>query len=144
MDMPNNKDVASPPTVTPLINTIAIGAAAEAQAEAFLIQQGLVTRTRNYRCKLGEIDLIMLHKTAGNTTDTTLVFVEVRLRTNKRFAPALETVDYRKQRKIIKTAMRFLQEQKLYDKIRCRFDVIALDQTGTAPAIQWIQNAFGT
>jgi putative endonuclease len=121
-------------------NTISIGAQAEAQAEAFLQQQGLVTRTKNYRCKLGEIDLIMLQKTARGTC---FVFVEVRLRTNKRFAPAVETVDYRKQQKIIRTATRFLQEQWLFDKVACRFDVIALDQTGTAPPIQWIQNAFG-
>lgn len=141
-----NKDVTPPSPNTALAPTsIALGTTAELQAEAFLQQQGLVTRMRNYRCKLGEIDLIMLHKNPrANTTDTTLVFVEVRLRTNKRFAPALETVDYRKQQKIIKTAMRFLQEQKLYDKVRCRFDVIALDQTGTAPPVQWIQNAFGT
>jgi putative endonuclease len=125
---------------TTATNTISIGAQAEAQAEAFLQQQGLVTRTKNYRCKLGEIDLIMLQKTAlGNC----FVFVEVRLRTNKRFAPAVETVDYRKQQKIIRTATRFLQEQRLFDKVACRFDVIALDQTGTAPPIQWIQNAFG-
>jgi putative endonuclease len=121
-------------------STINIGAQAEAQAEAFLQQQGLVTRTKNYRCKLGEIDLIMLQKTALGTC---FVFVEVRLRTNKRFAPAVETVDYRKQQKIIRTATRFLQEQRLFDKVACRFDVIALDQTGTAPPIQWIQNAFG-
>lgn len=121
-------------------STINIGAQAEAQAEAFLQQQGLVTRTKNYRCKLGEIDLIMLQKTALGTC---FVFVEVRLRTNKRFAPAIETVDYRKQQKIIRTATRFLQEQRLFDKVACRFDVIALDQTGTAPPIQWIQNAFG-
>lgn len=118
---------------------LTLGIHAEAQAEAFLHQQGLVTRMKNYRCKLGEIDLIMLHK---NTRTTVWVFIEVRLRTNKRFAPAIETVDYRKQQKIIKTAMRFLQEQRLYDKVACRFDVIALDQTGTAPPIQWIQNAF--
>ncbi len=134
---PGNKDAAIPDLVTSAV----IGATAELYAEQFLQQQGLVTRTRNYRCKLGEIDLIMLEK---NTKGNTLVFVEVRLRTNKRFAPALETVDYRKQQKIIKTAMRFLQEQKLYDKIACRFDVIALDQTGTAPPVQWIKNAFGT
>lgn len=120
--------------------TIAIGANAEAQAEAFLHEQGLVTRTKNYRCKLGEIDLIMLQKTARGTT---FVFVEVRLRTNTRFAPAVETVDYRKQQKIIRTATRFLQEQRLFDKVACRFDVVALDQTGTTPPIQWIQNAFG-
>lgn len=121
-------------------STISIGAQAEAQAEMFLQQQGLVTRTKNYRCKLGEIDLIMLHKTKQGVC---FVFVEVRLRTNKRFAPAVETVDYRKQQKIIRTATRFLQEQRLFDKVACRFDVIALDQTGTAPPIQWIQNAFG-
>ena len=121
-------------------NTISIGAQAEAQAEAFLQQQGLITRAKNYRCKLGEIDLIMLHKSARGIC---FVFVEVRLRTNKRFAPAVETVDYRKQKKIIRTATRFLQEHKLFDQVACRFDVIALDQTGTAPPIQWIQNAFG-
>lgn len=121
-------------------STITIGANAEAQAEAFLHAQGLTTRSKNYRCKLGEIDLIMLQKTAHGTT---FVFVEVRLRTNKRFAPAVETVDYRKQQKIIRTACRFLQEHKLFDKVACRFDVVALDQTGTAPPIQWIQNAFG-
>ncbi|WP_062060256.1 YraN family protein [Cellvibrio sp. OA-2007] len=129
-----NKDDAEPH------NAISIGAQAEAQAEAFLHQQGLITRSKNYRCKLGEIDLIMLQKTAQGTC---MVFVEVRLRTNKRFAPAVETVDYRKQKKIIRTATRFLQEHKLFDKVACRFDVIALDQTGTAPPIQWIQNAFG-
>nr|WP_324258085.1 YraN family protein [Cellvibrio fontiphilus] len=141
----HNKDVnTSIQTALPAPNSITLGAAAESQAEAFLIQQGLITRLRNYRCKLGEIDLIMLDKTPhASASENTLVFVEVRLRTNKRFAPALETVDYRKQQKIIKTAMRFLQEQKLYDKVRCRFDVIALDQTGTAPAIQWVKNAFG-
>ncbi|HSC68883.1 MAG TPA: YraN family protein [Cellvibrio sp.] len=130
-----DKDVA-----TTAHTTISIGANAEAQAELFLHQQGLITRAKNYRCKLGEIDLIMLEKTAAGTR---FIFVEVRLRTNKRFAPAVETVDYRKQQKIIRTATRFLQEQRLFDKVACRFDVIALDQTGTAPPIQWIQNAFG-
>lgn len=133
-------DATSANSNTTINNTISIGAQAEARAEAFLQQQGLITRAKNYRCKLGEIDLIMLHKT---TQGTCLVFVEVRLRTNKRFAPAVETVDYRKQQKIIRTATRFLQEQRLFDKVACRFDVVALDQTGTAPPIQWIQNAFG-
>lgn len=133
-------DAASASNHKTLHTTISIGAQAEAQAETFLQQQGLVTRCKNYRCKLGEIDLIMLQKTALGTC---FVFVEVRLRTNKRFAPALATVDYRKQQKIIRTATRFLQEQRLFDKVACRFDVIALDQTGTEPPIQWIQNAFG-
>jgi putative endonuclease len=138
-----DKDAAPTPSKNPTPpnrDHLILGANAEAQAETFLQQQGLITKVKNYRSKVGEIDLIMVHKNAHSST---LVFVEVRLRTNKRFAPALETVDYRKQQKIIKTAMRFLQEQRLYDKIACRFDVVALDQTGTAPPIQWIQNAFG-
>lgn len=132
---PNDKDASGP------VNSGTIGATAELYAEHYLQQQGLVTYMRNYRCKMGEIDLIMQDK---STAKGALVFVEVRLRTNKRFAPALETVDYRKQQKIIKTALRFLQEHKLYDKVSCRFDVIALDQTGTAPPVQWIKNAFST
>jgi putative endonuclease len=135
-----DKDDAAATNNTSVNTTINLGAQAEAQAEVFLQQQGLVTRAKNYRCKLGEIDLIMLQQTARGTC---FVFVEVRLRTNKRFAPAVETVDYRKQQKIIRTATRFLQEQRLFDKVACRFDVIALDKTGTAPPIQWIQNAFG-
>lgn len=138
-----DKDAAHTQTTKPDVpnrDHLILGANAEAQAEIFLHQQGLITKLKNYRSKVGEIDLIMVQKTAQTHT---LVFVEVRLRTNKRFAPALETVDYRKQQKIIKTAMRYLQEQRLYDKVACRFDVVALDQTGTAPPIQWIQNAFG-
>ena len=134
---PGNKDVAA----TGADTSVVIGATAELYAEQFLQQQGLTLRLRNYRSKSGDIELIMVEK---NPKGDVLVFIEVRLRTNKRFAPALETVDYRKQQKIIKTAMRFLQEQKLYDKIACRFDVVALDQTGTAPPVQWIKNAFST
>lgn len=114
------------------------GAQAEAQAEAYLLRQGLITRAKNYRVKQGEIDLIMMH---GDT----LVFVEVRLRTNPYFTSAAETVDYRKQQKMIKTAQQFLQQHRLTDKVACRFDVIAIDNKPNDPsAIQWIKNAFGT
>lgn len=112
------------------------GAQAEAQAESYLIQQGLVTRAKNYRAKQGEIDLIMTH-------DDTLVFVEVRLRTNPYFSSAAETVDYRKQQKMIRTAQQFLLQQRLTDKVPCRFDVIAINNTPKDPnSIEWIKNAF--
>ena len=108
------------------------GELAEARAEVFLVQQGLVKRAKNYRCKLGEIDLIMQH------TDT-LVFVEVRLRTHQAFASAAESVTIRKQQKIIKAALYFLQEHQLTDKANCRFDVIAFNDNG---APEWIKDAF--
>ena len=108
------------------------GELAEARAEMFLVQQGLVKRAKNYRCKLGEIDLIMQH------TDT-LVFVEVRLRTHQAFASAAESVTIRKQQKIIKAAQYYLQEHQLTDKAKCRFDVIAFSDNG---APEWIRDAF--
>jgi len=112
------------------------GELAEARAETFLVQQGLVKRAKNYRCKLGEIDLIMQHDIAH---ETTLVFVEVRLRTHAGFANAAESVTYRKQQKIIKTAQYYLQQYGLTDKANCRFDVIAFSDNGNP---EWIKDAF--
>lgn len=112
------------------------GELAEARAETFLVQQGLVKRAKNYRCKLGEIDLIMQHDTAH---ETTLVFVEVRLRTHTGFANAAESVTIRKQQKIIKTAQYYLQQYGLTDKANCRFDVIAFSDNGKP---EWIKDAF--
>jgi putative endonuclease len=108
------------------------GAQAEARAEAYLVALGLVKQEQNYRCKLGEIDLIMQHKGI-------LVFIEVRLRTHQAFANAAESVTIRKQQKIIKTARYYLQQHQLTDKANCRFDVIAFSDNGEP---EWIQDAF--
>lgn len=112
------------------------GARAEALAQAFLEAQGLHTLAKNYRCKTGEIDLIMRD---GNC----LVFVEVRLRTNRFFTSAAESVTRVKQQKMIRTAQRFLQQQKLMDTYACRFDIIAFDTKGSSAPAAWIRDAFG-
>ncbi len=117
-------------------NKPSAGALAEARAETFLLQQGLVKRAKNYRCKVGEIDLIMQHDTVH---ETTLVFVEVRLRTHTGFANAAESVTYRKQQKIIKTAQYYLQQNHLTNTANCRFDVIAFSDNGNP---EWIKDAF--
>lgn len=109
------------------------GANAETRAEQFLQQQGLISKHKNYRCKLGEIDLIMMHS-------NTLIFIEVRLRRNRQFANAAESVTLSKQRKIIKAAQYYLQQYRLTDSINCRFDVVAFDTTEQPP--EWIQDAF--
>ena len=111
------------------------GALAEERAEVYLQQQGLRSWIKNYRCKTGEIDLIMRE---GDT----LVFVEVRLRTNKFFSSAAESVNYAKQQKLLRTAQRFLQERQLLDKHPCRFDIIAINHQHNG-GIEWIRNAFG-
>jgi putative endonuclease len=116
----------------PIPRTSGAGALAEARAETFLLQQGLVKRAQNYRCKLGEIDLIMQH-------NTTLVFIEVRLRSHTGFASAAESVTVRKQQKIIRTAQHYLQQHQLTDTANCRFDVIAFGDNGNP---EWIKDAF--
>jgi putative endonuclease len=116
----------------PIPRTAGAGALAEARAETFLLQQGLVKHAKNYRCKLGEIDLIMQH-------NTTLVFIEVRLRTHTGFASAAESVTVRKQQKIIRTAQHYLQQHQLTNTANCRFDVIAFSDNGNP---EWIKDAF--
>lgn len=109
------------------------GTATETRAEQFLQQQGLVTLTKNYRSKLGEIDLIMMQ-------NDEIIFVEVRLRSHRQFASAAESVSSGKQRKIIQTAHCYLQQHQLTEKANCRFDVIAFSDSHSDP--EWIQNAF--
>ena len=120
------------PTTTPN-SSRQIGAAIEQDVCYYLAQQGLKPIVSNYSCKLGEIDLIMQDQDVR-------VFIEVRYRSQEDYGDALESVTPRKQRKIIRTAQYYLQENNLYDKIPCRFDVIAYDQD--PKKIQWIKDAF--
>lgn len=117
-------------------NTAMRGDTAEALAEKFLIAQGLRTQCKNYRCKLGEIDLIMMQ---GDT----LIFVEVRLRNNPNFSTAAESVTARKQQKIIRAAQLYLQQKQLTDRIACRFDIVAFSDNHPDATPEWIPNAFG-
>lgn len=109
----------------------------EDQALKFLHSKKLVLAARNYSCRLGEIDLIM--QDSG-----TMVFVEVRFRQNKKYGHPSETVSPTKQKKIIKTALIFLQEKKLLEKVPCRFDVLTVNTLAEAEALQfnWLRDAF--
>ncbi len=114
--------------------SLKIGFAAEELAKDYLTKQGLTWTKSNYRCRLGEIDLIMRDK-------TDLVFVEVRARASNAFGGAIASITHSKRQKLIRTALLYLQTTKLYDKLPCRFDVVSLD--GTPPQITWIRHAFG-
>lgn len=105
------------------------GKEAENQAASFLQNQGLRLLERNYRCRMGEIDLIMEH---GNT----LVFVEVRLRRNGNFGGAAASITSHKQRKLIHAAQHYLQQHA--KQPACRFDALLLDGN----KIDWIKDAF--
>ncbi|MCX7084375.1 MAG: YraN family protein [Methylococcales bacterium] len=106
------------------------GEMAEEQAHDYLIAQGLKPVLRNFRCKLGELDLIMTDKES-------LVVIEVRYRKSNRFGSAMESITRTKQSRIIKTTQIYLASQK--KGIAIRFDVVAISGNGQ---IDWIKNAF--
>ena len=100
-------------------------------------QQGLPLVARNFRGKTGEIDIIA-------RDGEHLVFVEVRARSNPRYASAAASVDRRKQQRLLRTAHLFLRAHPELAALPCRFDVITFDppQSGTEPGIRWIRGAF--
>lgn len=106
-----------------------VGEAAEDRALQFLQQKGLTLVERNFRCKGGEIDLVMQEKNA-------LVFVEVRKRADKRYGGAAASVTARKQARLIIAAQIFLQRYRMPPP--CRFDVMAMD----GEAMNWLKNAI--
>lgn len=109
---------------------ISKGIDAENQAAIFLSRHKLKLLARNYRCRFGEIDLIMQD---GNT----LVFVEVRMRSSEYYGGAAASITPSKQAKLIQTARHYLARQD--DDMPCRFDAILISENDT---IEWVQNAF--
>lgn len=106
------------------------GESAEEQAHTFLVGKGLKPVSRNFRCKQGELDLIM-------TDQQTLVIVEVRFRKTDKYGSAAESITRAKQSRIIAATHVYLALQKNDRPIR--FDVVAMSGNGN---IDWIQNAF--
>lgn len=111
------------------------GYAAEEQACDYLLHQGLQFVEKNFSCRAGEIDLIM-------KDNDTLVFVEVRMRQPNDYASALESISKSKQKKVIRAATFYLQQQDAFDKVNCRFDVVALTKESDRLIFDWIRNAF--
>ena len=107
-----------------------LGQSAESQAETFLKSQGLKPVVRNWRCRFGEIDLIMRDQ-------DTLVFVEVRMRSRADFGGAAASVTPAKQKKLLAAARQYLSG--LQHMPLCRFDVVAI--SGQAQ-LDWLRNAF--
>jgi len=111
-----------------------IGQTIENLACKYLINQGLKIISKNFQSKCGEIDLIM-------QDGEVLVFVEVRHRRLSDYGGGVATVDKYKQLKIIKTANLYLQKHKLYDKVLCRFDIVATSGKN-GDKLDWIKDAF--
>ena len=105
------------------------GERAEARALAYLQGQGLALVVRNYRCKGGELDLVM------RAPDGTLVFVEVRSRSSDAFGGALASITTTKQRRIVLAAQHYLAGKPECD---CRFDCVLID----GERLEWLKDAF--
>ena len=108
------------------------GIQAEQMAAQFLQLHGLKLLQQNYRCRYGEIDLIL------QDADT-LVFAEVRLRQHRQFGGAAASINAAKQGKLIRTAQHYLAS--LPRTPPCRFDAVLLDTLESARP-EWIKNAF--
>lgn len=113
------------------------GAWGEALAGKYLSKKRYRLIATNYRCRYGEIDLIVSNRQY-------LVFVEVKLRKSARFARAAEFVDYHKQNRLRATAQMYLSQNPT--ELQPRFDVIEIyapEGTATAhPEINHLEDAF--
>jgi len=113
---------------------VSLGARGEELAAGFLRGNGYAILCRNYRNRLGEIDIVALDKGV-------FCFVEVKTRASKRFGSGKEAVFPAKQGQMIKVATCFLKERQSLDK-RARFDVVSVDLCGPEARIELIKNAF--
>ncbi|MBX6377982.1 MAG: ribonuclease HII [Clostridia bacterium] len=111
----------------------AFGAWAEARVAAYLAERGLRLVERNYRCRFGEIDLVM-------RDGSDLVFVEVRARSSAAFGGPEETVGARKRSRLVRLALAYLAERGLAE-VGCRFDVVALCGP-SGEEVRWFRDAF--
>ncbi|GGK07788.1 YraN family protein [Pseudomonas matsuisoli] len=112
------------------------GQNAEQRALDYLQSNGLKLVAKNWSCRRGELDLVMLDS-------DTVVFVEVRFRKHAAWGGAAASVDTRKRQRIILAAQYFLQREPRLSNRPCRFDVIAINANGALPPkLDWIANAF--
>ncbi len=108
-----------------------IGASNESRACEYLISKGWELLAKNFRTRLGEIDLIFKEQ------DGTIVFVEVKYRARSDYGESSEMINGLKQRKIVKAAHSYIKSNRLHSHF-FRFDVVAISPSG----LSHIPNAF--
>jgi putative endonuclease len=109
----------------------------EKEAGKYLQRQGLELLQSNYRCRFGEIDLIMLDADS-------ICFIEVRFRSSDRFGGAAASITHAKQRKIVKAALCYLAQNRRLANRAPRFDALLIQRLEGSPGVEfdWIKNAF--
>lgn len=112
------------------MDTTRRGAEAEQRAATYLAARGLRLLARNWRCRLGEIDLVFLD---GGT----LVFVEVRARRSKGFGGAAESITTAKRARLRRAAEAYLAQSG--HRGPCRFDAVLIE----GEQLIWLRDALG-
>jgi len=111
-----------------------LGNLGEEAAVGMLKESGYKILARNYRDRLGEIDIVARDK-------DTFCFIEVKTRNSLSFGLPQEAVSRAKQRQISKAALNFLKKNNLLDK-KARFDVVSVVYSGGSPRLDLIKDAF--
>jgi putative endonuclease len=120
----------------PATDAQVLGARAEQIALDYLKGRGLTILERNYRRRLGEIDLVALD-------NGVLVIAEVRTRSSEVYGGAAASVGRLKQRRIIRAATQLLQQHRDYAALPVRFDVLIISgPQSAAPEVNWLRHAF--
>lgn len=112
-----------------------LGHGGEELAAAYLQAAGYRILTRNFRTRLGEIDIVA-------RDGDTLVFVEVKARRSPNFGPAKAAVTNAKRRRLSMLALQYLKSPAGRRFARARFDVVAVDRQNGEQRIELVQNAF--
>ena len=114
------------------------GREAEAAAACYLESRRLQILLRNYRCRMGELDLVALEP------DGTLVIAEVRLRSRQDYGGAAASVGHRKQQRLLRAGRHLLATRPVLSRHALRFDVLDVRPTAQGHEIHWIRHAFSS
>lgn len=106
----------------------------EEKALSFLKKKGYRILAQNYRCRVGEIDIVA-------RDGKIIAFVEVKIRTSLKYGSPLLAVDLKKQKKIARVAVSYLKEKRVAQRI-CRFDVVGVTLFAEGEKIELIKDAF--
>ncbi|HUN26119.1 MAG TPA: YraN family protein [Steroidobacteraceae bacterium] len=113
-----------------------LGAAAERVAADYLRSQGMEVLLKNYRRRLGELDIVA-------RSAEVLAIVEVRTRSSNAFGGAAASVTGVKQRRVVRAAQQLLQRHRELARLPVRFDVIVVCDAATRqPRVEWLRSAF--
>ncbi|MDE2251647.1 MAG: YraN family protein [Gammaproteobacteria bacterium] len=115
------------------VDRLRVGQRAEERAAQLLRSAGLILLHRNYRCRLGELDLVA-------RDGATLVIAEVRLRASTRFGGAAASITSAKQRRIVRATRHLLARYPSLQRLPLRFDALLVP--ADSGEIEWLRSAF--